>query len=484
MILDSTARCLGRTLAASMLLASAAGAGLPPEDRCPSFSGLHRGGAETDAVPALLREGMVIDETGLLSLRALLPEEVWRNRDAFFHEGMRMEIGPCHRRYPVPEFFAEATEAFAGRASLDRDGNLHGHRAGLPFPPEATDPGDPANGARWAWNLERRWRGAGFAGEFRLVDMPSRIGGVQTYRGTFFFIQTGHRADLRESDYALTESDGTLWIAGGRFDEPFAARHLAWRQLRPTKAQLRYSQPDDIFVYVPTMRKMRRAAAPWVDGFYTPRYRVSGDSGGGAMPIGGGEFGPTGAIQPTAGESIAVTENLRRGFTGLALRPNAYVWRVLGEREVLAPLNATRTGYPTDAERNFGPSGLSVGSDRWDVRYAVVIQGAARTRGGEFDTLTLYVDYQTQQPLYVITKRGRGRLVDVGILVHRFSGDVAGYPPWPDGEKAQVFDPVAAVFHAADGSGWRRESYEIRSTPADPALRRRFLSPDFLIRGR
>ena len=71
-----------------------------------------------------------------------------------------------------------------------------------------------------------------------------------------------------------------------------------------------------------------------------------------------------------------MTENLRRGFTGLALRPNAYVWRVQGEREVLAPINVTRGGYPEDRERNFGPSGLSVGNDRWDVRYAVVIQGA------------------------------------------------------------------------------------------------------------
>jgi hypothetical protein len=346
------------------------------------------------------------------------------------------------------------------------------------------DSDDRDNGTRWAWNLQRRWRGAGFSGEFRIVDMPGRVGGIHTYRGSFFFIQTGHRADLPESDYALPESGDTLWIAGGRFDEPFAARHLAWHQMRPKKAERRYSLSDDIFVYVPTMRKMRRAGAPWVDGVYTPRYRVSGDSGGGAMPVGDSEFGPTGSINPTAGESIAVTESLRRGFVGLALRPNAYAWRVMREREVLAPLNATRSGYPVDGERNFGPSGLSVGSDRWEVRYAVVIQGAARTRGGEFDTLTLYVDYQTQQPLYVITKRGRGRLVDVGILVHRFSGDVSGYPLWPGGEKARVFDPVAAVFYAADGSGWRRESYDIRSTPGDPAAQRPYLSPDFLARGR
>jgi hypothetical protein len=234
---------------------------------------------------------------------------------------------------------------------------------------------------------------------------------------------------------------------------------------------------------------------------YTPRYRVSGDDGGGGIlvPSGGGgggvdtgygvpaydgQLGELNGVYPTASKAYPTTEHLRRGFTGMTLRPNAYVWRVAQEREVLAPLNTTRPGYPLDPERNFGTSGLSLGSDRWEVRWAVVLQGQPRERGGEFDSLTVYVDYQTLQPLYVITKRGRGRLVDVGILAHRFSGDAAVYPPWPDGSKALVFDPVAAVFVSADGSGWRRESYDVLSVPADPAVQRRFLSSDFLVRGK
>jgi hypothetical protein len=167
------------------------------------------------------------------------------------------------------------------------------------------------------------------------------------------------------------------------------------------------------------------------------------------------------------------------------MRPNAYVWRVLGEREVVAPINGSQPGYPIVQNRNFGPSGLSVGNDRWDVRWAVVLQGAARERGRAFDLLTLYVDYQTQQPLYVVTKQRNGRLVDVGILVHRFSGDVWSYPPWPTGEKALVFDPVGAVFFdAADGgSGWRREAYGLVSVPPSEHKLRRYLSPHFLTRG-
>jgi hypothetical protein len=442
---------------------------LPPEDQCPTFSGTPGArGPKQDATPTRLREGMLLSYQDVLLLRTLLPIEVWRNRESFFHDGMRLEIGACHRRYPVPPFFAAASEKFGGQATLDADGNLRGHVAGLPFPPKTLDPPPKDIATRWAWNFERRYRGAGFSGKFRLTDMPTRVGGIQTYLGRWSLVQTAYRADLPESDYRIPQGAGHSWISAGEFYEPTSARHLAWRQLRPLETAERYSISDDTFVYVPTMRKVRRAASGWVDGHYTPRYRISGDAGGGGVLVGMDQ----GALNPTSSESAAATENLRRGFEGLSIRPNAYNWRVLGEREVLAPINVTRSGYPKEANRNFGPSGLSVGSDRWDVRYAVVIQGSLKERGRDFDLLTLFVDYQTQQPLYVITKKRQGgRLVEVGILLHRFSGDQMRYPRWPSGEAPHVFDPVGAVFFdASDGaSGWRRESYGGTSLPLSKA---------------
>lgn len=477
-----------KALAAALfaLLAASASADPPAENACPTLSGSAGGGPVEDAVPAPIRAGMRLQYRDVLRLAALLPVEVWRNRDAFFHEGMALQIGPCHRRYPVPSFYAAATRRFAGRAHLDGEGNLRDYVAGLPFPPETIDAGAPDAGLRWAWNLEHRYRGAGPVGSFRLVDMPSQLGGVQTYLGTWFFLRTGHRADLADSDYALDAAEHSAWIAGGRFEEPNAARHLAWRQLRPLAAASRYDTPDDTFVYVPAMRKVRRAGSTWIDGLYVPRYRVSGGDTGGALAAGGGDFGAGAGINPAAAGSIAVTENLRRGFEGLALRPNAYRWRLLGEREVLAPLNVARSGYPRDPQRNFGPSGLSVGSDRWDVRYAAVIQGALKQPDHEYDLLTIYVDQQTQQPLYVIAKRrSGGRLLEVGVMLHRFSGDVADYPLWPNAEKANVFDPVASVFYDASdgGSGWRREAYDITSVPRSAEEIRRLTSTGSLTRG-
>jgi hypothetical protein len=470
------------TLAA---LAAPAAAAPPPEGTCPALSAQPGAGPAEDAAPTRMPEGAVVEHDALLALRHLLPEEVWQLRHAFFHDGMRMEIGPCHRRYPTAPFYAEATERFAGQARVDEDGNLHGYTTGLPFPPDSIDPAAPDAGARWAWNFEKRYRGAGPAGRFRLTDFPSRMGGIMTFEGSFFFLQSRERADLAASGWALPEADESLWIAGGRFDEPMNARELAWHQIRSPKSETSYTVGDQTFVYVPTMRKVRRSATAWVDGLFTPRFRVSGDSAGGGVPIGGGSpYGPGDAIYPTASESAVASEFLRRGFVSLALRPNAYVWRLRGEREVLAPLNATHPGWPASPNRNYGESGLSVASDRWDVRQAVVLEGRARFRD-QFKTLTLYLDWQTQQPLYFILRGDRGLIREVGIAVHRFSGDAAGYPEFAEGLPANVFDPVAEFFYVmSDDSGWRRESWNVRSVPSPDEAQRRFTSTDFLMRGR
>jgi hypothetical protein len=474
--------------------AESARAELPPEDECPTVSGRLGALDKIDASPTLIREGMILGADDVLALRDLLPAEVWSNRDQFFHEGMRLQIGPCHRRYPTADFYTEATRKFAGTARLDDRGNLLEYEAGVPFPQGSIDPQSPDAGIRWAWNHQYRYRGAGPVGRFRIVDLPGPVGAAQTYLGWFFFVQTAHRADLEESGYSVPVADSSLFAAGGRFDAPFSARHLAWTQRRPLEADAKFSESDDTFVYVPTMRKIRRAATTSVDGMFTPRYRVAGDSGGGG--IGGiqsggsgydayGGSGGIGALNPTSAASAAQTEAIARGFTELAFRPNAYRWRVRGEREVLAPLNASRDGYPRVKERNFGPSGLSVGSDRWDVRYAVVIEGATLERGGEFEQLLLYIDYQTLQPLYLVTRLRNGRIVEITIPVHRYSGDVFGYLKWPDGSPARVFDPVAVVaFTALDGSGWRREGYDVTSVPLTDEQVQRYTSSAYLTRGK
>ncbi|MFP6640891.1 MAG: DUF1329 domain-containing protein, partial [Myxococcota bacterium] len=380
-----------------------------------------------------------------------------------------MKIGPCQRRYPVPDFYRAATEKFAGKTSLDKKGNLENYHAGLPFPPDQIDPEDPQAATQWAWNLEKRFRGAGHRGRFRINHFPSRIGTPLHFEGDFFVYPVAGRADLPESDYRVPGHDKMIWAGGGLFTAPFGARELAWRQFRTPGSQQKWSQPDDLFVYLPELRKVRRAGTPWVDGVYMPRFTVAGQSQGtGGMALGGGR----GGINPGAGPSLAISEHAREGLTGMFFRPNAYQWRLRGETTVLAPLNGDNLGWPQVEGRNYGYSGLSVAGDRWDVRHAMVIEGALRERSETIRTLTIYIDYQTLQPLYWITRTDNGRLVEVGILVHRFTGDMPDYPTWAANEPTLVFEPVAASFFnaLAGRGGWMRESYDLRSVPVSAPI--------------
>ncbi len=453
----------------------------PDEGECPTVSGVdEEGNPSEDAAPILIKEGMIIDEQSLLALRVLLQKEIWRNREAIFYEGMRMVIGPCHRRYALPAFYEAATARFAGQATLDRKGNLERYTAGLPFPPELLDPDASDAGLRWAWNVEKRFRGTGHEGRFRINNHPSRLGSVQRYEGKLFFLPVAERSDLAGSGYAIEDPGKMIWAAGGEFTSPFSARGLAWRQFRVRKSARRWNQPDNIFVYVPTMRKMRRAATRWVDGGYVPAYTVSGQSGGGAVA-----YGEAGAISPDAGRNISATEHARSGLTGLFLRPNAYVWRLRGEQAVIAPIDSVNPGWPVNADRNYGYSGLSPASDRWDVRQAVVIEGALKERNETIRTVTIFVDYQTQQPLYWIARGFKRRPLDVGILVHDYTGDHENAPKLADGSPVRVFLPAGAFFFnaLAGRGGWVRESWSLDPKPLSRSDEQRMTTSDRLQRG-
>jgi len=474
----------GSALAFGLCAFAAASSELPPAGRCPGDAPATGPTAEIDASRSPLRTGSVIEHEDLPSLRGLLPSEVWQHRDVFFFEGMRLTIGACHRRYASSRSYAAASARDAAHARLDEAGNLIDHIAGLPFAGDSIDGDAPDAGARWAWNLERRYRGAGPIGSFRLVDLPdaralASLTTPQVFAGEFFLVQASARADLASR---REPSQKNIWVAGGVFREPPDARHLAWRQYRSLESAANARRADDVFVYLPDLRKLRRAAGSHSDGLFMPRYRAAGQGNARVVPYGQG--GRIGSLEAGHGGTLALGEDIDRGFTGLALRPNAWSWRVIAERELIAPLNARTEGWPLRDDRNYGPSGLSLASDTWDVRWAVAIEGRARDSAAPFPRVTYWVDAQSAHPLYVIRRASGGSVREVGVLAHRYSGDVASYPAFPSGEPANVFDPVAAAFLTLPSGGWRRESWDARSVPRDPQELRALLSTDGLVRGR
>ena len=168
-------------------------------------------------------------------------------------------------------------------------------------------------------------------------------------------------------------------------------------------------------MYVPEMRKPRRAASAWVDGIYMPRYTAAGESGGGPVPIGTGQTNGLPADRHDPADRRPEHPGDREPAQGLR-RPRAPAERVPLEgprraggcspRSMRAPSAGPPSPTGTTARR-----GSRSRSDRFDVRWAVVIEGVARRRTDEVAAVQLWIDWQTGQPLYFISKRDNGLLL-------------------------------------------------------------------------
>jgi hypothetical protein len=473
---------------------------VPPAGNCTPGGGRVSTERAQDASAFPLREGDTIGADRLAVLQSVLPPFVWSERDRFFYDGARLEVGPCFRDYSPPAFFRDARGT---PARLGAEGELEGYRVGLPFPPAGIDHKDPRAGAKWLWNVEQRYQAAGFHGRFRLTDVTG--GEAEPFEGKIFKIAVAHRADLAGPEHAVDGLKGQQWVAGGEFDKPFEAKDYAWRQFRTEESLRDPDRADDLHAYLPQWRRVRRLSAAHIDGLFIPSPAIAaaqanqvsvgagpaglggtvGGAGGGSAG-GGSGGGGTGAGVGIPGDLAPKAEPLRGGFEAFGLRPNLYDVDVVGMHDVLAPINVAKPMWPAAEDRDFGPSGLSLASDRWELRRALVLD--ARRRGADTPSgrFRLYVDLQTLQPLYVATYDGKGELLHTAIFASRWSEDRPDYPRWSeDGKRAvRVLDPVATVVAGVGTKGgWRRESWDMVSTPPKEAELRRMISVGELTRG-
>jgi hypothetical protein len=423
--------------------------------------------APEDVVPPAFKPGERVEIKDIPRLRGWLPDEVWDRREKFFFEGMDLEIGPCYRRFPTPAYFSEATRANASHSTLDAAGNLVGYLgSGLPFAPESLDDAAPDLAARLAWDYRYRYQAAGFRGDFRITQITEGGRDLEQYSGSFFFLPLQGVPGVKDPDRK------ERFAAGGAFQKPETARGLAWRQYQPSAVEADYTASDDVFVYLPDERKVRRAPPQNAEGVFVPSFTRAHSVGNIGFTM------PDGQTANVGNPAVAASEPLRKGFVGLVIRPNAYTWTLGGAKDVLAPANVRASGFPPDPSRNFGPSGLSLASDRWDLRRALVLEGHRKAPDGNVASVSLWIDALTFQPLYWISRRGNGSVYEVGIFAHRFSADDRVSAQWQgNGSGFGVMIPVAQSFAVSgEGGGWRREAYILASEPPPDEEVQQFLS--------
>ncbi|HEY8494977.1 MAG TPA: DUF1329 domain-containing protein [Myxococcota bacterium] len=409
--------------------------------------------------PPPFQEGDVLGLEDVEKLRPYLPKEVWANRDFFFYEGMKMEIGPFFADYSPAPVYQEATAKFKGQPRLGPDGSLENYVAGQPFPMEEIDcAADPDAGTKIIWNFHYRWAPiSGFSSFYysywdRGEELPLY------YEGTGGGVTLSRRPEPEylEQGGDLFRGESRKNAGGAEVTAPFDARGIMLLTYRYKESDmpLAKARNDDTWVYVPTLRRVRRiSTAQRTDA------------------ISGTDF----------------TFDDLFSFNGIVPQ---YEWKCIGKQDVLAPVNTKVKGYPYVKGQNFGPYGLSFASDRWELRHAVIVQMKPKNADHPYSRKDIYIDAQNLQPLYSMAYDQKNELWKIIYHNKRWSGDESltgpWYEPWDAVPEPRMNAVVSdTIINVQTGTGNRIEFWDAGGKPIGNKARiRRYIDVGRLTRGR
>jgi len=403
-------------------------------------------------------EGDVISFEKVEALRRYLPDEFWNNRDFFFYEGMQLEIGPFYRDYTPSDAYMAATKKFRGQARIGPDNSLVDYTSGRPFPGDEIDcKGDPQAGTKIMWNFDYSWVGDGASASFyysywdRGEELPLY------YEGTAKTIMLSHRV---EPQYA--EQGGDIFRGEKRKNAfgvdvtaPFDARGIMLMSYRykSTDNPRAEAKNDDTWVYVPTLRRVRRiSSAQRTDS------------------ISGTDF----------------TFDDLRSFAGIVPQ---YEWECIGEMDILAPTNTKVKAYPYDKDHNFGPYGLSFADDRWEMRHAYKVRFHPKNADHPYHHKDIYIDKQTFNALYSFAYDQKEELWKIIWHNKRWSQDPLTkdyYPGWEGVTEPRDLRIVSDIItNVQTGTGNRIEFWDSSGEPLKSKGKiRRYIDVGRLTKGR
>ncbi len=408
------------------------------------------------AVPAF-QEGDIISLDNIDKLRPFLPEQFWDNRDFFFYEGMQLEIGPSDYDYEPTKEFLQYTRKFAGQSRIGPDDSLENWKTGWPFMADEIDcKGDPQSGTKIMWNF-RAPGGDGHAHFFYSYwDRGEQL--PLYYEGTGQSVLLAHRVEAKheKNGFDIFRGEKRKGAFGVQVDAPFDARGimlLSYRYKSSDKPRAE-ARNDDTWVYVPTLRRVRRiSTAQRTDA------------------ISGTDF----------------TMDDLRSFNGIVPQ---YEWTCLGEKRIIAPMNTTQKGYPYEKEHNFGPYGLSFANDKWELRDAWVVRMKPKNADHPYHHKDIYIDKQTFAPLYSFAYDQKNELWKIITHNHRWSQNKELTGDWFEGwddipEPRAVLVVSDIIANVQTGTGNRIEFWDAHGTPMPSKGKiRRFIDVGRLTKGR
>ncbi|MGR8949705.1 MAG: DUF1329 domain-containing protein [Gammaproteobacteria bacterium] len=313
-----------------------------------------------DAPPA----GSVFDASNIAQLHPWIAPGL---RDEFDFPEVTVEIQQT-MDYPGHQSFQDASEKFAGQASLGPQGQLENYPAGKPFSDEQITSANPQQaGLMVGWNQFYRWQFMGYkVDELTMTYIDSTTGdapldenhgllggGNQTRRLT----QSYHRVYLSKLPWLeaqdfrvdVPDSDTRFFKDYISFLSPFDVKGTSFvvERLNDPFAD------DQVNIYSPTERRVRRFSA---------KERADRFMG-----------------------SEATLDDFE-GFSGRVLD---YNWRYLGKRKIIYVADS-HDGIP----KGHGPySRLPL--DQWQVRDCYVVEVKSILEDHPYGSRILFVDAQT-----------------------------------------------------------------------------------------
>ncbi len=414
---------------------------------------------DAGAMVPQFQPGDTITYDDLDKLKPFLPPEFWDNRDFFFYEGQQLKIVPTADYSPAKEFDA-ATDRYKGQPIIGPDNSLENYMAGTPFPQEEIDcKGDPQAGVKWIWNFDYQWDGDGARTSFfySYWDRGEQL--PLYYEGTAKTVKLANRV---EAEY-LDENGGDIFRGekrknafGVQVDAPFDARGIMLISYRYKSADRprNDAKNDDTWVYVPTLRRVRRIST---------------------------------AQRTDAVSGTDFTFDDLRSFAGI---PPQYEWQCLGEMKMIAPFNTQVKAYPYEKEHNFGPYGLSFADDAWELRDVVVLRMIPKNADHPYHHKDIYIDKQTLTALYSFAYDQKEELWKIITHNKRWSEDTGltgeWYPGWAGVPEPRDLRYVSDIIvNVQTGTGNRIEFWDSDGTPLKSKGKiRRYIDVGRLTKGR
>lgn len=350
--------------------------------------------AETQAAPTDGLAPAVYGQENLTELGNYLPPGYIEEFD--FPE-LSLELTE-KQNYAAHSVYQEATEKFAGQATIGTDGKLENYTAGKPFSHEQIlDADETQAGFMVAWDHIHRWQNMGYRNEAiisyiepgdgsNLLDGMQGGGNVSRHLEMFYHrVYLSKLAIKADNDYRLDldDSDHLFFKEYIEMLSPFDIAGLKLVLERP----LDQSLGDQVNSYLPTERRVRRLSA-----------KERSDS--------------------WLGTNWTLDDF--EGFSGLVMDND---WRFIGQKVVLH-VASSKHEYP----QTHGPLSI-IPLDRWQLRPCYVVEAVPRWDGHPYGRRILFIDQETFSVAMTLVIDRNDQLSKVMTTVYEYSDELDSPPP-------------------------------------------------------